>query len=54
MVWEDGGREAPSYPIAYTPPAMAKKTQSAPKSFEDGMRELEAILSEMEGGQIGL
>ena len=33
---------------------MAKKTQSAPKSFEDGMRELEAILSEMENGQIGL
>jgi exodeoxyribonuclease VII small subunit len=33
---------------------MAKKTQSPPKSFEDGMRELEAILSEMENGQIGL
>ena len=33
---------------------MAKKTQAAPKSFEDGMRELEAILSEMENGQIGL
>ncbi len=33
---------------------MAKKTQPAPKSFEDGMRELEAILSEMENGQIGL
>ena len=33
---------------------MAKKTQAAPKSFEDGMRELEAILSDMENGQIGL
>ncbi len=31
-----------------------KKTQPAPKSFEEGMRELEAILSEMENGQIGL
>ena len=33
---------------------MAKKAQAAPKSFEDGMRELEAILAEMEGGQVGL
>ena len=33
---------------------MAKKTQQPPKSFEEGMRELEAILSEMENGQIGL
>ena len=34
---------------------MAKKTQQQPpKSFEDGMRELETILSEMENGQIGL
>ncbi len=33
---------------------MAKKTQPAPTTFEDGMRELEAILSEMENGQIGL
>ena len=33
---------------------MAKKTQPAPKSFEEGMRELETILSEMENGQIGL
>ena len=34
---------------------MAKKTQQPPpKSFEEGMRELETILSEMENGQIGL
>lgn len=33
---------------------MAKKTQPVPKSFEDGMRELEAILAEIEAGQIGL
>ena len=33
---------------------MAKKAQPAPKSFEEGMRELEAILSDMENGQIGL
>jgi exodeoxyribonuclease VII small subunit len=33
---------------------MARKTQSPPKSFEEGMRELETILSDMEGGQVGL
>ena len=33
---------------------MAKKTQAVPKTFEDGMRELEAILAEVEAGQIGL
>ena len=34
---------------------MAKKVQQQPpKSFEEGMRELEAILSEMENGQVGL
>jgi exodeoxyribonuclease VII small subunit len=33
---------------------MAKKTQTAPRTFEEGMRELEAILSEIENGQIGL
>ena len=35
-------------------PAMAKKNQTAPKTFEEGMRELEGILSEIENGQIGL
>ena len=33
---------------------MAKKTQAVPKTFEDGMRELESILAEVEAGQIGL
>lgn len=35
---------------------MSKKpaTQSPPKSFEDALRELEEILSEIEGGQVGL
>lgn len=33
---------------------MAKKTQPVPKTFEDGMRELEAVLAEVEAGQIGL
>ena len=33
---------------------MAKKNQAVPKNFEDGIRELEAILSEMENGQIGV
>ncbi len=33
---------------------MAKRNQTVPKNFEDGMRELETILSEIENGQIGL
>jgi exodeoxyribonuclease VII small subunit len=33
---------------------MAKKSQPVPKSFEEGMRELETILADMENGQIGL
>jgi len=31
-----------------------KKTQTSPKSFEDALQELEQILVEIEGGQIGL
>lgn len=33
---------------------MAKKNQTLPKNFEDGLKELESILAEIEGGQIGL
>ncbi len=33
---------------------MARKTQTPPKNFEDALRELEQILSDMEGGQVGL
>ncbi len=33
---------------------MAKKTQTAPKSFEDALREVEQILGEIESGSIGL
>ena len=33
---------------------MSKKTQPAPKNFEDALRELEKILSEIEGGAVGL
>lgn len=33
---------------------MAKRNQPPPKSFEDGLAELEQILSEIEGGEIGL
>jgi exodeoxyribonuclease VII small subunit len=33
---------------------MAKKNQHPPKSFEEGLKELETILNEIEGGQIGL
>lgn len=33
---------------------MAKKTQSAPKTFEQALAELETILSDIESGQVGL
>lgn len=33
---------------------MARKQQSAPKSFEEAMTELEQILADIEAGQIGL
>jgi exodeoxyribonuclease VII small subunit len=33
---------------------MAKKTQSPPKNFEDALAELEQILADIEGSQIGL
>jgi exodeoxyribonuclease VII small subunit len=33
---------------------MAKKTQSPPKTFEDALGELEQILADIEGGEIGL
>ncbi len=33
---------------------MAKKNHIPPKSFEEALAELEQILSEIEGGQIGL
>jgi exodeoxyribonuclease VII small subunit len=34
--------------------SMAKKNQVAPKSFEDALAELEQILSQIEGGAVGL
>lgn len=33
---------------------MSKKNPSPPKSFEDALAELERILSDIEGGQVGL
>jgi exodeoxyribonuclease VII small subunit len=33
---------------------MAKKNQPVPKTFEDGMRELESILSDIERGEMGV
>ena len=33
---------------------MAKKVQTPPKSFEDALAELEQILAEIEGGELGL
>src|SRR5258708_5905796 len=34
--------------------AMAKKNQVPPKTFEEALGELEAILTEIEGGEVGL
>ena len=36
------------------PVVMAKRNQSPPRSFEDALKELELILNEIEGGQVGL
>lgn len=33
---------------------MARKTQTTPRSFEEALQELEKILGELEGGQVGL
>jgi exodeoxyribonuclease VII small subunit len=33
---------------------MAKKNQPVPKNFEEGMRELEQILSDIEQGEMGV
>ena len=33
---------------------MGKKNQTPPKTFEEALRELEQILSEIEGGEVGL
>ena len=33
---------------------MARKTQTPPRSFEEALRELEQILAEIEGGNLGL
>jgi len=33
---------------------MAKKNQAMPKNFEEGMRELEEILSDIERGEMGV
>jgi exodeoxyribonuclease VII small subunit len=33
---------------------MAKRNQPPPKSFEDGLQELEQILNEIESGEVGL
>lgn len=33
---------------------MAKKNQTPPKTFEEALTELEQILSEIEGGEVGL
>jgi exodeoxyribonuclease VII small subunit len=33
---------------------MGKKNQTPPKSFEEALKELEQILSDIEGGEVGL
>jgi exodeoxyribonuclease VII small subunit len=40
-------------PVLYTD-AVAKRNDTPPKNFEDALRELEQILADIEGGQIGL
>jgi exodeoxyribonuclease VII small subunit len=33
---------------------MAKRTQTVPRTFEEALQELEQILAEIEGGELGL
>ncbi len=33
---------------------MAKRNQTPPKTFEEGLQELEQILADLEGGELGL
>lgn len=33
---------------------MARKAQTPPKNFEEALQELEQILTDIEGGQVGL
>ena len=33
---------------------MARRSQTPPKSFEEALQELEQILADIEGGQVGL
>jgi exodeoxyribonuclease VII small subunit len=33
---------------------MGKKNQTPPKTFEEALKELEQILAEIEGGEVGL
>src|SRR6266545_8038439 len=39
---------------AYNAGPMAKKNQVPPKNFEEALSELEQILAEIEGGEVGL
>ena len=41
-------------PEGIFPQSMAKKNQPPPKSFEEAMTELEQILTDIEGGEVGL
>lgn len=34
--------------------AMAKRTQTVPRTFEEALQELEQILAQIEGGELGL
>ncbi len=40
--------------LPYNPLLMSRKNQSAPKTFEEALSELEQILADIEGGQVGL
>ena len=40
--------------VVYIGWLMARRNQTPPKNFEDALQELEQILSDIEGGQVGL
>ena len=55
-------RLSPAHRLVDSPPAgrlhiltnMTRKAQPPPRSFEEALQELEQILSDIEGGQVGL
>jgi len=48
------GHLAPDAGFPYIHSPMTRKTQVAPKNFEDALAELEQIVADIESGQVGL